>query len=38
MNHKPFMIPKRLVWEAWKRVKAAKGGPGVDNITLKRYE
>ena len=26
---KPFDIPKRLVWEAYKRVKANKGTAGV---------
>ena len=27
---KPFVIPKRLVWEAWRRVKANNGAAGVD--------
>lgn len=38
MNQKPFAIPKKLVYAAWKRVRAAKGGPGVDGITLEQYE
>jgi len=27
---KPFVIPKALVWEAYKRVRASKGAAGVD--------
>ena len=38
MNHKPFEIPKRLVWEAWKKVKSSKGGPGIDGVSLENYE
>ncbi len=29
-NAKPFCIPKRWVWEAYKRVKANRGAAGVD--------
>jgi hypothetical protein len=29
---KPFDIPKREVWEAYKRVRANKGTAGVDGI------
>ena len=35
---KPFPITKRQVWEAYKRVKANKGGAGVDGQTLQRFE
>ena len=35
---KPFDIPKRLVWEAYQRVKANKGAPGVDEVTLGEFE
>jgi hypothetical protein len=31
---KPFVIPKQMVWEAWRQVKANKGAPGVDGQTL----
>jgi RNA-directed DNA polymerase len=27
-QEKPFGIPKQLVWEGYKRVKANKGAPG----------
>ena len=33
---KPFAIPKSMVWEAWRRVKANKGAPGVDGQDLER--
>jgi RNA-directed DNA polymerase len=35
---KSFQIPKKLVWEAYLRVKAAKGGPGVDGQTIEDFE
>ena len=35
---KPFDIPKRLVWEAYKRVRANKGAPGVDDETIEAFE
>ncbi len=38
MKHKPFDIPKRIVFEAWKQVKRAGGGPGADGMTLKDFE
>ncbi|NOU42215.1 MAG: group II intron reverse transcriptase/maturase [Methyloglobulus sp.] len=34
---KPFEIPKRLIWEAWKRVAANKGAPGVDKESIDAY-
>jgi group II intron reverse transcriptase/maturase len=37
-KQKSFAIPKRLVWEAWRRVKANKGAPGVDGQTLDTFE
>ena len=35
---KSFEIPKRLVWEAYKRVKANGGTAGVDEQSLKKFE
>lgn len=35
---KSFAIPKQLVWEAWRQVKANKGAPGVDGQVLDEFE
>lgn len=35
---KPFDISKRIVWEAYKRVKANKGAAGVDQQSLVEFE
>jgi len=38
LKQKPYAIPKRLVWEAYKRVKANRGAAGVDGQTLAMFE
>src|SRR2546421_8670440 len=35
---KPFEISKRVVWEAWEKVKANKGAPGVDGVSIEEFE
>jgi group II intron reverse transcriptase/maturase len=35
---KPFDIPKREVWEAYKRVKANQGAAGVDGQSIAQFE
>ena len=35
---KPFDIPKRLVWEAYQRVKANKGAAGVDGQSIEQFD
>lgn len=35
---KPFDIPKRVVWEAFKRVKANQGAAGVDGQSIQDFE
>lgn len=35
---KPFVISKRAVWEAYEKVKANKGAPGVDAMSLAAFE
>ena len=35
---KPFMIDKRLVYEAYKAVRSSKGGAGVDGQMIEAFE
>ena len=35
---KSFEIPKRLVFEAWKKIRANDGAPGVDRVSISEFE
>jgi RNA-directed DNA polymerase len=35
---KPFAIPKQLVWQAWRSVKANGGTAGADGVTIEAFE
>jgi retron-type reverse transcriptase len=35
---KSFEIPKRLVSEAWEKVRAKDGAPGVDRVSIAMFE
>ena len=35
---KPFEISKRVVWEAYEKVKANKGAAGVDGESIAEFE
>ena len=37
-QNKSFDIPKQLVWEAYKKVKANKGAAGVDGQSIEEFE
>jgi group II intron reverse transcriptase/maturase len=37
-DEKSFAIPRLMVWEAWRQVKANKGAPGVDGQDLEEFE
>jgi RNA-directed DNA polymerase len=35
---KRFVIPKRLIWEAYRRVKANRGAAGVDAVSIEQFD
>jgi group II intron reverse transcriptase/maturase len=35
---KPFVIAKGSVWEAWEKVKANRGAPGIDGTSIEGFE
>ena len=35
---KPYAIPKQIVWDAYKKVKANRGAAGVDGQSLAEFE
>jgi RNA-directed DNA polymerase len=37
-KEKSFAIPRPMVWEAWRQVRANKGAPGVDEVDLEEFE
>jgi retron-type reverse transcriptase len=37
LEGKPFAIPKQLVWQAWKSVKANGGAAGADGVTVEAF-
>ena len=38
LSEKPFDVSKMEVWEAYRKVKANQGAPGVDEVTLGEFE
>lgn len=38
METKSFKVNKQAVWDAYKKVKANKGAPGVDNISIEKFD
>jgi len=38
LQDKPFAISRQAVWDAYRRVKANRGAPGVDGQTLQEFE
>ena len=35
---KPFAIPKRAVWNAYKKVRANKGAAGIDDMSIEAFD
>ena len=35
---KSFDIPKQLIWKAYKQVRKNKGAPGIDEVSIAKFE
>jgi retron-type reverse transcriptase len=38
LQGKSYVIPKRLVWDAWLKVKRNGGAAGVDGVSIEQFE
>jgi hypothetical protein len=38
LKGKSFVIPKRLLWDAWLKVKEKGGAAGADGVTIEQFE
>ena len=38
LKGKSYVIPKRLVWDAWLKVKENGGAAGADGVTIEQFE
>jgi retron-type reverse transcriptase len=38
LKGKSYVIPKRLLWEAWLKVKENGGAAGADGVTIEQFE
>jgi hypothetical protein len=38
LKGKSHVIPKRLVWDAWLKVKEKGGAAGADGVTIEQFE
>jgi len=38
LEGKSYVIPKRLLWEAWLKVKENGGAAGADGVTIEQFE
>jgi hypothetical protein len=38
LKGKSYVIPKRLLWDAWLKVKENGGAAGADGVTIEQFE